>query len=256
MPRMNALRMTPSSLAMVASTSSPGWDVARVEAGDETFELGATEDGGGFDVDVVEAGSAHPGDAVVLGEGAGDAAGPQSHDLGELGLQGAGEDDVGDREPAAGAQHSQGLAEDLVLVRGQVDDAVGDDDVNRVVGQRDVLDAAQQELDVLHPGLGLVRVGELVHLRGHVQAIGLTAGGNTASGQEYVDASARAQVEDDVAGLEVGEQGRVPAAQRGGKGIPGQMLAVGVVVLGLTKRIESLGRGPARRRGTAAGGHA
>ena len=60
----------------------------------------------------------------------------------------AAHDDVGDGEAAARLEHAEGLAQHAVLVGREVDDAVGDDDVHRVVGQRDVLDLALEELDV------------------------------------------------------------------------------------------------------------
>ena len=65
-------------------------------------------------------------------------------------------DDVADGEAPTGPQDPRRLAEDLRLVAGEVDHAVGDDHVDRVVGQRDVLDRALDELDVLDPGLALV----------------------------------------------------------------------------------------------------
>ena len=68
----------------------------------------------------------------------------------------AAHDHVGDGEAAARLQHAERLAQHAVLVGREVDDAVRDDDVDRVVGQRDVLDLALQELDVGEPALALV----------------------------------------------------------------------------------------------------
>ena len=74
---------------------------------------------------------------LVAGERAGDAAGPLLH-VGAGGVVHVGVGDhVGDGEAAAGAQHARGLAEDLRLVGGEVDHAVGDHDVDARVGQRD-----------------------------------------------------------------------------------------------------------------------
>ena len=52
----------------------------------------------------------------------------------------AARDHVGDGEAAAGLQHAERFAQHAVLVGGEVDDAVRDDHVDRVVGQRDALD--------------------------------------------------------------------------------------------------------------------
>ena len=57
-------------------------------------------------------------------------------------------DDVGDGEAAAGLEHARGLAQDLRLVGGEVDDAVGEHDVDRVGGQRDRFDVALEPVDV------------------------------------------------------------------------------------------------------------
>jgi hypothetical protein len=50
--------------------------------------------------------------------------------------------DVADAQPSAGAQHPERFGGHLGFVGGQVDDAVGDDDVDAVAGQGDRLDAA------------------------------------------------------------------------------------------------------------------
>ena len=57
-------------------------------------------------------------------------------------------DDVGDRQPAARLQHAERLAEHLRLVRHQVDHAVREDDVGGVVGDRQMLELAEAELDI------------------------------------------------------------------------------------------------------------
>ena len=90
-------------------------------------------------------------------------------------------DDVGDRETPARAEDAGGLAEDRRLVAGEVDDAVGDDHVHGVVGQRDRPRSCPEELDVLDPGLALVAAGQVEHLVGHVEAVGLAASGRPAA---------------------------------------------------------------------------
>ena len=57
-------------------------------------------------------------------------------------------DDVGDREATAGLEHAERLAEHRGLVGRQVDHAVREDDVDGAVGDRQVLDLAEPELDV------------------------------------------------------------------------------------------------------------
>ena len=126
----------------------------------------------------------------------------------------AARDHVGNGEAPAGLQHAEGLAQDAVLVRRQVDHAVGNDHVHRVVGQRDVLDLALQELDVLDARLPLVLARQGQHLVGHVEAVGLAAGRNPPGRQQHVDAAAAAQVQHRLARLQLGQGRRIAAAQR------------------------------------------
>src|SRR5437879_1813938 len=89
-------------------------------------------------------------------------------------------------EPASRFEDAERLAQNLVLVGGEVDHAVGDDDIHRVVGQRDALDLTLEELDVGDAGLPLILVGEGEHFVGHIQTVGFTARRNAAGGQENI----------------------------------------------------------------------
>ena len=75
----------------------------------------------------------------VLGEGAGQAAGLLFGlgALGGIGFLVSG--DVANAQAATGPQDPECLGEHARFVGGQVDDAVGDDDVDVATGQRDVL---------------------------------------------------------------------------------------------------------------------
>src|SRR6266498_5172296 len=170
-------------------------------------DVGAVEDVGGLDVGGLEAGGVQFGLVVGVEQGAGDAAGPQCHEVAQRCGQPPAEHDVGDGEPAAGAQYPVGLAQDAVLVHGEVDDAVGDDDVDRGVRQRDVLDRAVQEFGVGDAGLVLVAAGQVQHLGSEVPAVGLAGGPDPAGGEQDVDAAAGAEVEDGFAGVQVGAGG-------------------------------------------------
>lgn len=63
----------------------------------------------------------------------------------------AADDDVRDGEAAAQLEDAEGLGGDTVLVGREVDHAVRDDGVNRVVRQEDVFDVPLQKLDVRRP---------------------------------------------------------------------------------------------------------
>ena len=118
-----------------------GGDGVDVEAfgGEEVAGVVDVVDAGGLDVDVGEAGAGEFGGVFGFFESAGDAAGPEFDVAADFGGDLAADDDVGDGEAAAGLEDAEGFGEDAVLVGGEVDDAVGDDDVDGVVGQRDVL---------------------------------------------------------------------------------------------------------------------
>ncbi len=67
---------------------------------------------------------------------------------------------VGDREPPSRLEHPEGITQHVRLVGSQVDHAITDDDIDRVCGQRDLLDAALEERDIGCAGLGLVFLGQ------------------------------------------------------------------------------------------------
>ena len=99
-------------------------------------------------------------------------------------------------------------ASTLSLVAGQVDDAVGDDHVDRRVGQRDVLDVALEELDVVDAGVRGVRARQREHLVGHVEPDRPAGRSDAAGGDEHVRPAARAEVEHGLALVQVRHGGR------------------------------------------------
>ena len=129
-------------------------------------------------------------------------------------------DHVADREAPAGAQDARGLAQDLRLVAGEVDDAVADDDVDAVVGKRDVLDVALQELGVLGARLVRVAPGQLEHLVGHVEADRPAGRAYPPCRDEDVGAGPRTEVEHRLALVQIGDGGRHSAPEgRGDRGL-------------------------------------
>src|SRR5262249_8472815 len=127
-------------------------------------------------------------------------------------------DAVAHAEPAAGPQAPERLGEDAHLVGGQVDDAVGDDHVQMLVRQRDVLDVAVQEAGVGDPGCGGVGAGEGEHVGAGVQAVGGAAGSDPAGRQQHVQAAAGAEGQDGPARGEAGGGERGAGAQAGAQG--------------------------------------
>ena len=62
--------------------------------------------------------------------------------------------DVADLQPPTRAHHAEHLAQGLLLVRSQVEHAVGDHHVGPAVGYREVLHVGVAELDVVDARLG------------------------------------------------------------------------------------------------------
>ena len=121
--------------------------------------------------------------------------------------------DIGNGKTAAGLQHAKRLAQDAVLVGGEVDDAVGDDDVDGVVRKRDILDLAFEELDVVSGHLALIFPRERQHLIRHVEPVGLACRAHPASRKKDIDSTTGPEIEHVLSRLEFGQCGRVAAAQ-------------------------------------------
>jgi hypothetical protein len=101
-------------------------------------------------------------------------------------------DYVRNRETSARLQDPKRLSHNAVLVARQVDHAIRDDDIDRVIRQRDILNLAFEELDVGQAALALVLFGEREHFIGHVEAVGLARRADALCREQHVDAAARA----------------------------------------------------------------
>ena len=148
-------------------------------------------------------------------------------------------DDVGDSEPAARFEHPGDLQQDLRLVGREVDHTVGDDDVDRVGGQGDLLDQALEEDGVPDPGVGGVLARQREHLVGHVEPVREAGRPDALGGQDDVDSSAGTQVEDGLAFAELGDRRRVAASERGEGGSVRKLAAL---LEGVERRAEVLAR--------------
>ena len=106
------------------------------------------------------------------------------------------------------------------------------------------LDVALEELDVGGAGLGRVALREREHLVGHVEAERAPGRPDALGRQEDVDPAAGAQVEDALAGTQVGDGGRVAAAERREDRGVGQLVPLeGAVQLGTDRlRVAAAGR--------------
>ena len=104
------------------------------------------------------------------------------------------------------------------------------DDVDRLGRKRDFLDHATDEDRVLDSGLLRVRAGQVEHLVGHVEPVRAAGRPDALGREDHVDPAARAEVEDGLALAEIGDGGRVAAAERREHGFLRKFAALLVVV--------------------------
>src|SRR5918999_1593250 len=113
-----------------------------------------------LDVDLLEAGFAKKGPVLSLFERSGDASDPELHVLSDGTGNFATYDDVAHREPSPGLEDAERLTQHLPFVGRQVDHTVGDDHVDRCVGQRDAFDLSLQKGDVRGASPSAILLGE------------------------------------------------------------------------------------------------
>ena len=98
--------------------------------------------------------------------------------------------------------------------------------------------SALEEVDVRDAGLARVLPREREHLVGHVEAVGGAGRADPLGREDHVDAAARAEVEHGLALAQVGDRGRVAAAERREHRRVGQLAAL----LGVVQRLAELRR--------------
>ena len=116
---------------------------------------------------------------------------------------------IGELHPAAEHEHAEELGEGGVLVRDQIDDAVRDDDVEALVGERQQLRLALDERDVRRAHLGCRGARLRQHRRRHIDARHVPLFADHLRGDERVGAGAASEIEHALAGSEPAERERV-----------------------------------------------
>lgn len=193
----------------------------------------------GVDRDGFEPGLAQQGPVSFDIQGARHAGGPRLEILfaGE-GSEGNG---IGHGEPASRAQDPECFAQHRALVFRQVDDAVGDDNIDRSVGKRNVFDGAFQKRGVLNARACAVGLGDRKHLVGHVDSERASRCPDRTRRDQDFDARTAAEVEHRLARLELREFDRTATAETertveielGGPGWQDSAAAVGVAAAGI-----------------------
>src|SRR5205814_954004 len=116
------------------------------------------------------------------------------------------------------------------LVGREIDDAVGDDYIDGVIGKRDLLDLTPQEFHVLHPRFTLVFVCQRQHLVSHIQAIGFPGRADTFRGQENIYTAARTEIKNHFTGMQIRQRCRIPASERSKQSFLGNLCNLYAVV--------------------------
>ena len=112
----------------------------KARLGQEFARVLRAVDARGLDFDRLEAGGSELGAVLRLFQCSRNAPCPKLHASADGGWHFATNHHVRDGKAAAGLEHSIRFAEDAVLVRRKIDDAIRDYDVHRSAGKRDVLD--------------------------------------------------------------------------------------------------------------------
>src|SRR5262249_27354363 len=121
-------------------------------------------------------------------------------------------DDVRNLDAPSGLQYAIGFGKNLILVRGQIDHAVGNDDVDRAALGRQALDLAEPELRVGESAGRRIDASLFDHGFGHIDADHAPARPDLARRQKYINAGAAAEIEHRHARLERQYPGRVATA--------------------------------------------
>ena len=127
-------------------------------------------------------------------------------------------------------QNSKRFSQYTVLVGREIDDAVGDDYIDGVIGKRDLLDLTPQEFHVLHPRFTLVFVCQRQHLVSHIQAIGFPGRADTFRGQENIYTAARTEIKNHFTGMQIRQRCRIPASERSKQSFLGNLCDLYAVV--------------------------
>ena len=193
--RINALANLSPTSAAIASTSTPS-PVRNSRASSHVVDARR------LDADLLESGRCKLARYTRLLERAGDAADPEQHARdGRLGhAPRVTTSDTAKRPP--GFRTRNASRSTASLSRREIDDAVRNDDVDRAVGQRNLLDLSFQKLDVLRARFSLVFARERQHVVRHVEPVGLARGADAPRREQNVDAAAGAEIKNGLAFLE------------------------------------------------------
>jgi len=159
----------------------------------------------GTQTNLFEAGLAQHGFEFVHIRGAGDASAMSGQVGRESGRQIGGADDIGDREASAGFEDAEGFAEHPGFIGREIDNAVGDDDVDGAVSDGEIFDLTEAKLDIGRSDVDGIGYGFGEHGNGHIDAENAAGGTDGAGSEKAIETGAAAEIENRFAGLKSGD---------------------------------------------------
>ena len=102
----------------------------------------------GFDIDVVKTGLGELLQIILLAQSPGYTTRPKLQTSLDFGRYVAPDHHIKDSKATARFENTKSFFEYTVLITGKVDDAVGDNEIHRLLGKRDVFDFAFKKLDI------------------------------------------------------------------------------------------------------------
>src|ERR1700728_2570010 len=124
-----------------------------------------------FELNFLESGRLEFGAILVLLHRTSHTADPRKDALTNLTRYIATGDDIGDGDATSRLQYAECFPYHSVFVSREIDDAIGDDDIDRRIRQWNVLNLSFQELYILNSRPPLVLVRESQHFVSHVQPV-------------------------------------------------------------------------------------
>src|SRR5579872_524091 len=121
---------------------------------------------------------------------------------------------VGNRKTSARTQHAKGFAQHAPFVGGKIDHAVRNHHIHGIFRQRNIFHLSAQELHILDARFALILPRQFEHFVSHVQAVRFSARTYAARGKQHINSAARAEIEDNFAGLELRQRRGIAATKR------------------------------------------
>src|SRR5262249_9739031 len=110
-------------------------------------------------------------------------------------------------------EHPERLAKYLLFVGDEINDAIRDDDVRRVVSDWQMFEFPEAEFDIVRADAGGVIACLLQHLMGHIDADHLAGVADLSCRKKTVNPGAAAEIDHDLAWLHRGNCLRIAAAK-------------------------------------------